>query len=355
MRKNKIIPILFLITFIFISCDKEENPVTPKNTEILNDLVSKIENHQYGGQVHSLIIEKNDTVIFEKYFNGYTRETKHPLYSVTKSVISALMGICLQQGYIDSINTRVLKFFPEYNGNIANYNSSKEDITIKHLLTMTAGFSWDEGTTSYSDPNNGIAKLIESNDWVKFILDLPMSNIPGTYVTYNSGVSHVLSGIISKATGKSTKDFANDNLFTYLGIQDWTWNNSPDGVTIGGWGLSLRPIDMIKFGRLYLKKGRWNNVQVIPESWIDESTSPHFPINRWCDYGYQWRRYGQQMVSAGLLKSTDIYFASGRGEQFIWVIPEHNAVAVCTAWNDGQSILEPVLWEYILKTLDTIR
>jgi CubicO group peptidase (beta-lactamase class C family) len=355
MRKYKIIPILFLIAFVFVSCDKEENPVTPESTEILNDLVSKIESHQYGGQVHSLIIVKNDAIIFEKYFNGYSRETKHPLYSVTKSFISALIGICLQKGYIDSINMNVLKLFPEYNGNIANYDSLKDDITIKHLLTMTAGFSWDEWTTLYSDPNNDIAKLIQSSDWVKFILDLPMSEIPGTYVTYNSGVSHVLSGIITKTAGKSTRDFANENLFTYLGIQDWTWDNTPNGITIGGWGLSLRPIDMIKLGQLYLKKGRWNNVQVIPESWIDESTNPHFPISRWCDYGYQWWRYGQQMVNAGLLNSTDIYFASGRGEQFIWVIPAHNAVVACTAWNDGQSELEPVLWEYILRALDKMK
>lgn len=321
-------------------------------TEFLGDLVSKIESRQYGGEVHSLVIVKNDSIIFEKYFNGYSREKKHALYSVTKSFVSTLIGICLQQGYIDSINTRVLDFFPEYRNTIANYDSSKDDITVRHLLTMTAGFSWDEWSTLYSDPNNDVVKLIQSSDWIKYILDLPMSHAPGASPTYNSGASHLLSGIITKATGRSARDFAADHLFTYLGIQDWTWDNDPNGITVGGWGLSLRPIDMIKLGQLYLKKGRWNNVQVVPESWIEESMKPYCQINRWCNYGYQWWRYGQAMVDAGLLPSTDINFASGRGEQFIWVIPAHNAVVACTAWNDGQSKLEPVLWEYILKALD---
>jgi CubicO group peptidase (beta-lactamase class C family) len=106
---------------------------------------------------------------------------------------------------------------------------------------------------------------------------------------------------------------------------------------------------MIKFGQLYLNKGLWNNVQVIPNSWIEESTMAHNQMNRWCDYGYQWWRYGSLMASA---KAEGITFASGRGEQFIWVIPDHNAVVVCTAWNDGQNVLEQVLWDYILRALE---
>jgi CubicO group peptidase (beta-lactamase class C family) len=214
---------------------------------------------------------------------------------------------------------------------------------------MTAGFTWDEWTTSYNDPNNDVVKLIQSIDWMKYVLDRPMSYTPGTHVTYNSGVSNILSGIITKATCKSARDFARDNLFSVLGINDWDWENRPDGNSIGGWGLNLRPIDMIKFGQLYLKKGLWNNVQVIPAKWIEESTTPYNQINHWCDYGYQWWRYGSNMAS---VNATGIIFAAGRGEQFIWIIPEYNAVVVCTGWNDGQNILEQVLWDYVLKALD---
>ena len=348
MKKiRKIESVIFFVAIIIFSCNKDKNQGPPK-TKILDEIVFQIENHRYG-EVHSLIIAKDDSIIFEKYFNNYSRENRHALYSVTKSFTSALIGICLAEGYIDNIDMSVLGFFPEYKNIIANYDSLKEKITIRNLLTMTAGFKWDEWTTSYNDPNNDVIKLTHSSDWIKYVLDLPMSHIPGTYITYNSGVSHLLSGIITKATGQSARDFARDNLFSSLEINDWDWENRPEGISIGGWGLNLRPIDMIKFGQLYLKKGRWNNIQVIPESWIEASTMPHNQINHWCDYGYQWWRYGYNM---GAVNATGIFFAAGRGEQFIWVIPDHNAVAVCTAWNDGQTILESVLWDYILKALD---
>jgi CubicO group peptidase (beta-lactamase class C family) len=214
---------------------------------------------------------------------------------------------------------------------------------------MTAGFTWDEWTTSYNDPNNDVIKLINSSDWIKYVLDLPMSHSPGTYVTYNSGVSNLLSGIITKVTGHPARDLARDKLFSLLEITDWTWDNRPDGVSIGGWGLSLRPVDMLKFGQLYLKKGLWNDEQVISQSWIEESIKPRNTINYWCEYGYQWWRYNYNMAT---VNASGINFASGRGEQFIWIIPDHNAVAVCTGWNDGQNKLEQVLWEYILKALD---
>jgi len=344
------IELAVLITWIVIisaSCRKDKSPVSPQ-TEIFNEIVSQVENHHYG-EVHSLIIAKDDSIIFEKYFNGFTRETKHALYSVTKSFTSALIGICLDKGLLDSVNIPMLNFFPEYKNTIANFDSLKAKITIRDLLTMTSGFTWDEWTTSYNDPANDVIRLIQTDDWIKYVLDRPMAHKPGTFVTYNSGVSNLLSGIITKATGEPARDFARDNLFSKLGITDWTWDNRPDGVSIGGWGLSLRPVDMIKFGQLYLKKGLWKNEQVISKNWIEESTIPYNQMNYWCDYGYQWWRYGSAMAS---VKAEGINFASGRGEQFIWVIPDHNAVVVCTAWNDGQNILEQVLWDYILRALE---
>jgi CubicO group peptidase (beta-lactamase class C family) len=351
--------LLFFTAVFFASCDRNKDPFSSatmqrggtRRAEILAELVSQIENNRYG-EVHGLVISIGDSIVFEKYFNGYYRERKHALYSVTKSFTSALVGICHGQGYIDSTRMRVLGFFPEYAGRIANGGPMKENITVEHCLTMTSGFLWDEWSTSYNDPDNDVVKLSQSSDWIKHVLDLPMDRPPGTAAKYNSGVSHLLSAIITKATGKSARDFARDNLFAYLGIGDWNWENRPDGVSIGGWGLSLRPVDMVKFGQLYLKKGRWNGRQVVPEDWVEQSIKPYHRINGWCDYGYQWWRYGQPMVDAGLLKSTDIFFAAGRGEQFIWVIPFRQAVVVCTAWNDGQAKLERALWEYILKALD---
>jgi len=347
-KPEKITSVILFIAVIvgFIYCTKDKDPVSAQS-EIFGEMVSRIENQQYG-EVHSLVILKDDKIIFEKYFNNYSRNSKHALYSVTKSFTSALIGICLAKGYIENIDLKVMDFFPEYESSIANYDSLKANISIKNLLTMTSGFSWDEWSTSYNDPDNDVMELVRSNDWIKYVLDRPMSHAPGTYINYNSGDSHLLSGIITKATGQPAEDFARDNLFSVLGINDWSWEKSPDGISIGGWGLSLRPVDMIKFGQLYLKKGLWNNVQVIPESWIEESTMPHYKMNQWYDYGYQWWHSGNNTESV----NSTIYFAFGRGEQYIWVIPDHNAVVVCTAWNDGESKLDSILWEYILKALD---
>ncbi|MGE5812102.1 MAG: serine hydrolase domain-containing protein [Ignavibacteria bacterium] len=348
--KEKILLIFLVNAFLFSSCNKENNPVSAYDNEFLNELVSKIEAGQYG-EVHSLLISQNDTIVFEEYFNGYSRQDRHPMYSVTKSFTSAVMGICMDKGDIDSTGMKVLDFFPEYRGSIANYDSLKEIITIEHLLTMTAGFTWDELSTSYNDPDNYVAGFVQSSDWIKYVLDLPMSYAPGRHTTYNSGVSHVLSGIISRASGRSSAQTALENIFTKLTFENWSWDSRPGNISIGGWGLSIRPIDMVKFGQLYLHKGKWGNEQIISESWIEQSIKPFSQINYYCDYGYQWWRYGQ---NSGL-KSTGIFFAAGRGEQFIWVIPGYNAVAVCTGWNDNQSKLEPVLWEYILPALENLK
>jgi len=352
MRRFSIPVLLLLLVFLNCSCDKEKQDNEPVNTDILTDLVSKIENNEYGGEVHSLLIMKDDSVILEKYFNGYSRERRHPLYSVTKSFTSALIGICLQKGYIESVNANVLDFFPQYQDDITNYDTSKATITLADLLTMRAGFAWDEWSVPYSSPDNVIFNMTKSGDWVKFVLDRPMAYTPGTHFTYNSGVSNLLSAIITNTTGKSASTFAAENLFNPLGITDFAWDNSASNVSVGGWGLSLRPIDMIKFGQLFLHKGKWNNVQVIPESWVEASAEPHCQANQWCDYGYQWWRYGQAMFNNGALPSSDIYFASGRGEQYIWVLPSCNAVVVCTAWNDGGHEIEKVLWEYVIDALD---
>ncbi|HPS13260.1 MAG TPA: serine hydrolase, partial [Prolixibacteraceae bacterium] len=297
---------------------------------------------------------KDDTIIFEKYFNGDSRDRKQQLYSVTKSFTSSLIGICIQKGYIGSVNAKVLDFFPQYQGAIANFDTLKAKITVADLLTMRAGFSWDEWSIPYSNPDNLIFKMTNSSDWVKFVLDRPMAYSPGTHFAYSSGVSNVLSAIITETTGKSANDFAEETLFNCLGITNFSWDNSASNVSVGGWGLSLRPVDMVKFGQLFLHKGKWNNEQVLPESWVEESTQIHCQANKWCDYGYQWWRYGEAMKTSGALPTTDIYFASGRGEQYIWVLPSYNAVVVCTAWNDGVQKLEPVLWEYVVKALDEL-
>lgn len=298
------------------------NPPTYIDQKMLTELVELIEAGEFG-DIQSLIIIHNDDLVLEEYFMGWTRHMRHFCASVTKVFTSALIGIAIEQGYIDGVDEKLLSFFPEYD-DIANLDERKKSITIRHLLTMSSGFLWNS--------ENNSEEMFESNDWIKYILDRPMSDDPGTKWNYNSGCSHLLSAILTKQTGQSTEEFARENLFKPLGITNWLWLSSPDGITTGGWGLDLHPVNMAIFGYLYLKNGLFNGRQVVSEEWIQESTAKHIEVIdpdtgiHGTDYGYQWFR---------MLPIVDfrMFDARGGGGQSIAILPDHNMVVVMTAEN----------------------
>ena len=288
-----IILTIFLV-FLFVSaCPNLQNKYAIDNLpgcddcpfeldeEILAELVNRIEIGDYGN-IHSLIIIHNDSLVMEEYFMGWTRDMLHYCFSATKSVISALIGIAIDQGKVGGLEEKLLSFFPEYD-DISNLDERKESITLEHVLTMSSGFTWT--------PMDSEEDMAKSSDWINYVLDLPMSDEPGTQFVYNSGGSHLLSGIITNKTGQSAEEFAEENLFNKLGINNWEWESDPRGITIGGWGLELYPVDMAMFGYLYLKNGSLNGKQIVPEDWVEESTIRHMP-----SYGYQWWRFFDFMV-----------------------------------------------------------
>ena len=316
--------------------------------ETLDELVNKIEDGDYGN-IHSLIIIHNDSLALEEYFGEWSRDMLHACFSVTKSVTSALLGIALDQDKIDGVEGKLLNYFPEYN-DIKNFDERKESITLKHLLTMTAGFTWNETNPPYLDsegnPNleNDAIKLHESRDWMKHILDLPMSDNPGTKWNYNSGCTILLSGIIAKETGQSAEEFAKENLFSKIGITNWEWDTSLDGITNTGWGLQLHPVDMAMFGYLFLNNGLLHGEQIVSENWVNESTRKHMSI-----YGYHW-----YVLPDGMIKdhpeAHDIFYATGYGGQHIMIVPSINMVIVTTAENfagHGGALFD-MLFDYIL-------
>ena len=276
-----------------------------KNSSIeLNEgrlaIIVKLINLGFFGNIHSLIIIHKDSLVLEEYFKGGTRHMLHPCMSVTKSFTSALIGIAIEKGYIPGMEERMLSFFPEYS-DVEHIDDMKESITLKNVLTMTAGFTWDETSVPYSDdkgnpnPENDVTKMKESNDWIKYVLDLPMSNPPGTKVVYNSGCTLLLSKIIKNKTGQSAEKFAEENLFNPLGITKWKWETIADEITNTGWGLSLHPVNMAMFGYLYLKNGVLSGKQIVSEDWIKESTAKNMVfknvnkhVDKYFAYGYQW-------------------------------------------------------------------
>lgn len=304
--------------------------------EKIDVLVEDIKDGEQG-KIHSLIIIHYDSLVLEEYFMGWTRHMRHPIYSATKSVSSALIGIAIEQGYISGVDEKLLSFFPEYD-DIENLDTRKESITLENILTMTAGFSWDETSTPYYDecgnptPENDAVKLEQSSDWIKYMLDLQMSDDPGTKWAYNTGASHLFSEIIKNKTGKSAEQFASENLFSALGITNWEWLKDPNGLSNTGGnygGLFIHPANMAMFGYLYLKNGFLNGEQVASEDWVKESTSAHI---EWKDpalgelqgyYGYQW----------WVGREGNVYFAHGYGGQVIYVLPNLKMVVVITAGN----------------------
>lgn len=356
MKRFKLLASAVLI-LIIISC-QDEIPLKPIDTgshldnTIINDLITKISNGDFG-EIHSLLIYIDNTLVVEKYFRDYDQNDLHVCYSVTKSVTSALIGIAIEKGYLNNVDGNILGFFPEYN-NIQNPSQWKNSITLHHVLSMSAGFQWDEFTLPYTNPNNDVRKLISSPDWIKYVLDLPVITQPGISFTYNSGCSTLLGGVIHKSTGIKADQFCETNLFNPLRINNWAWEQGPNGVINTFGGLKLKPIDMLKFGRLFLQKGYWDNQQLINQNWINNSISTKINISSNSEYAYQWWRFTSNSSFGQALQTNDVYYADGWGGQLIFVVPHLNMVVVSTGGNFNTGN-EPIYFfrDYILPAAYT--
>jgi CubicO group peptidase (beta-lactamase class C family) len=297
--------------------------------QFMNELLNNIDH-----RIHSILIVKDDKLVFEEYFPGYAfyhgpftdfnRETKHDLASVTKSFTSALIGLAIDQGFIQDVNQKLFSFFPEY---IELNNEEKDKITLEHLLTMTSGLEWDESTYPYIDPRNDLFQLIHQNDPIRFILDKPIVKEPGTQFHYSGGSTNLLGEIIRKSTGIRADEFAEHYLFSPLGITDYNWLELSNNVLYTSGDLKLRPRDMAKLGDIYLHGGSWKGTQIISEWWVDQSTKSFIYATSDWDYGYQWWSYTYKFNSVQIVS----FSAQGWGGQTIVVFPGLDMVVVTTA------------------------
>lgn len=252
---------------------------------------------EYYTNIAGIIVVKNNETIFENYFNGYKKEDPIHIASVTKSILSILIGIAIDKGYIKNTEQYVLDFFPQYV--LKKREKTIQKVRIKHLLTMTAPFKFK------SEP---YTRVYSSEDWTKSVLDLLGGKSLSGDFKYTTIGLQVLSSILTNATGKTVLDFASENLFVPLDIKTPHnlrihnkeehfsflkgkyvngWVIDPKGVNTAGWGLTLTTTDMAKIGQLYLNKGKWNNIQIISSHWIKESTKMHSQLNNLA-YGYLW-------------------------------------------------------------------
>lgn len=310
---------------------------------LLTQMADKLIGGEYAN-VHSVLIIKDNKLVFEEYFYEYGRDSLHELRSATKSLVSALTGIAIQKGIIKSVEEKVLPFFPEYK--IENNSAEKQSITLKNLLTNQSGLDCD---ISNSKSAGNETEMDYSDDWVQFTLNLPMAEAPGGKGMYCSGNPVTVGRIIEKASGMTLPDFARQHLFVPLGISSYKWNFKPAKENAEDFcQVYLKPRDMAKFGLMYLNGGKWNGNQVVPKDWVTDSFSKHSVIQG-VEYGYLWwLKYlevnGTRYYSKG---------AQGNGGQRICVYPEQNMVVVITGGNyNSQSPADELMAKYILPAFN---
>jgi CubicO group peptidase (beta-lactamase class C family) len=265
------LPWLALLFLLATACTKEPltaplqnpgpNPLPPMiNTRTLNEAFTEAVQIP---NLRSLVAAQDGKVIKEAYFGTGGAELSQDVRSVTKSIMSLLIGIAIDKGYLTSVNQTIGEFL----GTSYTLTDEKAAIKIRDLLTMTGGFEWDE-LTSVSGYNDWIS----SDNQVQYVLDKPLSDPPGTRFNYNSGACHLLSVILTKATGMSTESFAWENLFRPLGITRKSWQIDNQGYYNGGAGLSLSPYDMLKIGKLILNRGEYQRKVIVSSKYIQKAT-----------------------------------------------------------------------------------
>jgi CubicO group peptidase (beta-lactamase class C family) len=283
------------------------------DSRVLKAMLEMVQTQNYN--IDSITVTRNGTLVLDAALYPYSQDSKHIIHSCTKSIVSILIGIAIDQGFIENIQKPVLEFFPDRTA--SNLDPDKKALTLENLLTMTSGFRCRD---SYLYRWSGLNDMMDSDDWVQFMLDLPMEERPGTKFEYCNGASFLLSAIITETTGMSSLEFAETYLFAPLGITDLSWPTNPQGISIGWGELRMLPQDMAKIGYLYLSGGEWDGKQIVPTAWVENSTRKHISATLEDGYGYQW-----------WVDDSGLYLALGYAGQFIFVVPEKEMVVVFTS------------------------
>jgi len=330
---KKFIPISFLLLLIF-SCSKSEDNAIPihelepftfsspeaqgVNSNMLNNAYEKATSL---GFVDGIIISKNGYIIGEKYFNGYNQSKPHNVKSVSKSILSAITYFAINEEFLHT-SDKVLPFFPEYTN--SSLDTRKSNITIQHLLTMRMGMPSD----SENKPST-YSSIYSSDNWIQETIKLPLKYSPGDVMSYNTFQTHLLSGVLTKATKKSTFDFASETLFKSIKIDVDPWEQDAQGYYFGGNSMFLTAREMYLFGKLYSNKGRLFNTQIIDESWIDDSLTASTSFSNLeigafknYNYGYLWW--------LGEINNYPLFLAYGYGGQLIAVFPDIDLIIITT-------------------------
>ncbi|MCK5332121.1 MAG: serine hydrolase [Candidatus Marinimicrobia bacterium] len=337
--------ILLLLSILFIGCqdltttDREfDDPPVPTLTgdglsvsslaeqgidpaEIAR-LTWEIRNGDFD-EIHSLVIIRNGYLVFEEYFEeGHDINYLHRLASVTKSVISLIVGTAVQEGFITSHNQPLYELFPD-EADIFEDQPKKRKILLRHALTMTDGLRWKEGIGG--DSGSDAYTMDHSSNSMRFILSRPIKNKPGEKFFYSS-MPTLAAGAVRNASGFNFEIYADTYLFEKLGIQNYSWEHQSDGFIRADGGLHQTNRDMAKIGLLCLNNGVWNGEQILPENWMELSTKKWIDTKQGHHYGFYWWLIPHAGIPGFLIDGDGNYFGSGYGGQKLFIIPEYNLV-----------------------------
>jgi CubicO group peptidase (beta-lactamase class C family) len=303
--------------------------------------------------IDSVTVVRHGYVVLDSSFGRFASGTLgrpyasgrlHELQSATKSVSSIVLGIALAEKAAAGITvkTPVVRLAAARDYVPKHTDARKRAMTIEDLLTMQSGLAWRETGYAYTPGSgNDVMAMFETSNWTEYVIDRPMAAWPGTTFAYDSGATHLVSGVTSILTGRPAAGFAATRLFAPLGIRTYKWLTAPEGVTAGGFGLQLQPHDLAKLAFLYLHHGRWGGRQIVPAAWVEQSTADHVADPRY-EYGYLWwlDRADGYAYMAGLYGQTAVV---APGKDLVAVITAHFPGAV-----DATAVTRRLLETYIL-------
>ncbi len=284
--------------------------------------------------LHSLMLLRRGKVVAEGWWDPYRPTAPHVLYSLSKSFAATAAGLAAAEGFL-TLDDTVLSFFPDEAPRGPGPHLAA--MRVRHLLSMSTGH--DQDTT-------GSLRAAIDGDWVRAFLALPVEHAPGTHFVYNSGATYLVSAIVQKATGQTLLDFLGPRLFEPLGIAAPTWESSPQGINVGGWGLSITTENIARFGLLYLQNGKWSGTQLLPAAWVAAATSAQVsngddPNSDWAQgYGFQFWRCRH-----------DAYRGDGAFGQFCIVLPAQEVVVAITAGSGDMGGILGLVWEHLLPAM----
>ena len=311
----------------------------------LTDLTNAIAGGEFN-TIHSVLVANRNALIFE-YYTEYgqltpaqSRQTLRPVNSITKSITSLLFGIALQDVDRARLEQPFLDFLPASTPDFSRLNA----VSLEHVLTMSAGFLWNEMDVPYTSFTNDDIVMQHSNDPLSFLLSRPLAQAPGVRWYYNSGLTMLLSQAVEKSVNTRLDKFANEVLFKPLSINTYAWATTYNSDLVNAaWGLRMKARDLLKIGMLVLNQGRWLDRQIVPEKWVERSTQRiREDLGSWgadglYGYGYQWW-HGRYTLPD---KKLDVITALGAGGQRIFIVPEHDLVVSVFAANYEGDWLKP--------------